>query len=471
MPPSLKSTRWFGRSDSPEWVMDGDGVLLGYRDEKGIVHRIPNSVSPGSVTDQSPIQEALASRIVGAHKIRRMLSAIAQASFRRVNLGLHSHSIGVGVDATSNGAYAAAEFTAWHSRSAAAVMAKVLSAATGGVACSASIAAGGTGGVKNPLLTSAGGTVRVASEALFGPQGWMFFLGNGDTIKFKSVGTYVRVYGVGSGVPTPVQPLYSAPSIAGGADQTVPSPPAAPIPANNRTWYDFTIGPVAPEEEITLKGVAAGSYIGYFIDLDYRPNTPGVTVHRLCQPGASLSALHAASIDNTDTAGTNLWLGAGAANTRLGQAQSMSVRVPQDAVITWTDVNDLNDYIDRGFSLADMQRHLRNYLAYQASLNLDVLAVFGPIRDPAFNAGSRPYNQDDLIEAYIDVIDSMPGVAYIDLTKEWPGSTIQERWTSQVASGLMEPAPTIVHPGAVGHPYWGSLIGNALLQASYAGRR
>lgn len=419
------------------------------------------------------------SGIVGARKIRRMLSAIGQSAFRRVNIGYHSHSIGAGVDVTEAGTFGSAQWEAWHTRSQAAIIAKILSASTGGVSCSANIATGGTGGTRNPLLTlggSTGGTPGIATaaaDALFGPASWRAVLPGVDgtgTISFKAVGTSVRVYGVCSGISGFGQMRWRAPSVSGGATQTVSAPSAAPTPENNRNWYDFTISPVVPGETVTLMDPTSGSYGVFYIDLDYRPDIPGVTVHRLCQPGASLSALHAAALDNGDTAGTGAWLGSGNANKRLGQAQSMSVRVPQDGVILQTDVNDLNDYIDRGFSLADMRRHLRNYLNYQASLNIDVLAVFGPIRDPAFNVGSRPYDQDALIAAYAEEISGISNAAYLDLTKEWPGVTLAERWTAQVASGVMEPVP-LVHPGAMGHGYYGAWIGNAIVQASYSGKR
>lgn len=51
----MSSTRWFGRSDSPEWVMDAEGRLLGYKDERGIVHNLPNSVAD-PITDESEIR-------------------------------------------------------------------------------------------------------------------------------------------------------------------------------------------------------------------------------------------------------------------------------------------------------------------------------------------------------------------------------------------------------------------------------
>ncbi len=51
-----KSTRWFGRNDSPEWIMDRDGKLLGYRDERGGEHLIPTF--PTEVSDDSSTEDA-----------------------------------------------------------------------------------------------------------------------------------------------------------------------------------------------------------------------------------------------------------------------------------------------------------------------------------------------------------------------------------------------------------------------------
>lgn len=413
------------------------------------------------------------SRIVGAPKLRKLLSALGQASYRRVNIGLHSHSIGVGVDATSAGTYGATQFSDWHTQSWAAITAKILSAATGGFGSSAGLCVGGTGNTYNPLLTLGGGAATPTPDALFGPAFWRATMtAPAHTYSFKAVGAYVRVYAVLSGTDLAgagVQPRWSAPSVSAGATQVIAAPTAALgaalTPAGNRTFYEFTVGPVVPGETVTFIGPTASSWSFYYLDLDYRPSAAGVTIHRLCQPGASLASIHNSALDNTDTLGPNS--GSANATQRLGQAQSMSTRLPLDGVILQSDVNDLNEFGVWGYTLADMKRHLANYLAYHASLGLPALVICGPIRDPAFNVGSRPYNQDNLVAAYAEAVAAAPNAAFLDLTKEWAGSTITERYDAQVASGVMQDN---VHWNRTGHGSAGMQIGEALLQAAYSGR-
>lgn len=406
--------------------------------------------------------------IVGVSKIRKLLSAIGQAAYRRVNLSYHGHSIVVGVDANSSGAFNAASLAAWNTQSQAAVLAKVLSAASGGAASSSMIAMGGIIGSLNPLLTLGGGAPAQAVDGLFGPYGTRVTLTNpAHTLSFAAVGTAVRVYCVASGAGSTTPLRWSAPSVSGGVTQTGPSPAASPNPGNTpdgtRTWCEFTIGPVVPGETVSLVGPTSGSYSVYLIDADYK-TTPGVTVNRIAQSGATLAGLHAAATDNTDTGGYfGGWLGSGNANVRLGQQQSLSVRVPSDGALLQTEVNDLNEWAQSwNYTLADLQRHLSNYLSYHNTLGLPVLMVLGPIRDPSFSVGTRPYQQTDLIAAYKAVIDAAPNAAYLDLTAEFGGATTAG-YALQGAAGLMQDN---VHPNQIGHGYFGNRIAQALLAAA-----
>lgn len=408
--------------------------------------------------------------IVGVSKIRKMLAAIGQASFRRVNLGYQSHSVGAGVNATNAGSFTATEFAAWGARSMGAIIAKRLAAAAGGVACSANIAVGGTSSTWNPLITVGGGAANPLQDGFFGPATWNVVLASPtQTMQVTAVGTSIRVYCVNSGAGSVVPGRWSAPSVSGGAVQTAVAPGAGNnTPAGDRTFNEWTIGPVVAGETVTIYGPSSGSYRVYYLDMDYQPSVAGVTVHRLCSPGAQLVYINAAALDSTDTQGPQSasLIGSAAArvNARLGQAQSVSVRVPQDGVILMTDVNDLNDWASYGYTLADLQRHLSNYLAYQASLGIPVLVLLGPIRDPAYLPGTRPYDQDDLIAAYKTTIDAATTAAYIDLTAEFTGATLTARFDAQQAAGLM--ADIYAHPGAAGHAYWGTSVANALLAAA-----
>lgn len=451
------------------WVVPENvdrAALLDY-DEDGSIRSLVdgsgNVVAPG---------------LYGASRIRKMLAAIGQASYRRVNLGYHSHSIGVGISAGDSATYDAAAFTLFESRSQAAIIAKTISAAYGGTGSTAGFVMSGPASGANPLLTMGGGASAPShSSPFFGPSGWTATLSSsGHTLAFTAVGAYARVYCAAGGAGSTIAARWSAPSVSGGATQTATLPAASPNPGNtpagDRTWYEFTIGPVTPGETVTLMAPTTSSIRVYYIDTNYLPSTAGVTVHRLSRPGARLTGLHAAALDATDTQSPNAnWIGTDASANgliRAGQAASMSVRVPQDGVILQTDVNDMNSYLTYGYSLADQKRHLTNYLNYHAGLGLPVLCVFGPIRDPALNDAGTPYTQAELIAGFRDVVESSTNAAYIDLTSEWPGSNIQTRYDTQAAGGLLYDT---VHPNALGHGYFGSWIGRALLQAASSAMR
>ena len=408
------------------------------------------------------------SNIIGVSKIRKLLGAIGNAAYRRVNIGMQAHSIGVGVNSTETATFDAATFTNYHTKSQAAIIAKRLSAAVGGTACCASIVAGGISNLPNPLLTTGGSAPTPLQDGLFGVGAWNAVLSApGHTLSFTAVGTSIRVYSVNSGAGSVIPGRWSAPSVSGGATQTAAAPSGGNTPDGARTFNNFTVGPVVPGETVSLIGPTSGSYRVHYIDLDYQPSAAGVSVHRLCVSGLSLPAINAAALDSTDTQGpqSSSWIGSAAAkvNARLGQAQTVSVQVPQDGVILQTDVNDLNDWTAYGYTLADLSRHLTNYLTYKASLGIPVLVILGPIRDPSYLPGTRPYDQADIIAAYKTVIDASSNAAYIDLTAEFSGSTLTARYDAQTASALLY---DIVHPGTMGHGYYGLMIADALLAAA-----
>lgn len=406
--------------------------------------------------------------IYGAPKMRKFLAALGRAAYERVGFLYHSTSLGAGVDAASSGndPYTSTDFAAWDSQSAGALWAKMLSANVGGTASSAGSVIGGTGAANNPIFTYAGGATTQLTDDKFGPAGVRAVLsGAAHTMAFAAVGTAVRVYAVTSGAPSTVQARWSAPSVSGGATQTVAVGPATPTPENDRTWLEFTISPVVPGETVTLIGPTSSSYSVYYVDRDYK-TTPGVTIHRLCQPGASLTEIHAAALDSTDTAALrSSWIGSGATavNRRLGQAQSMSVRVPSDGFILHTDVNDLNEWANYGYTLNDLKRHLSNYLSYHAGLGLQGLVLCGPVRDPSFSVGTRPYDQADVIAAYKEVCAASTNAGFMDLTAEFTGATLTARYNAQSAAGVMQ---DIVHWNKVGHAYAGTRVPRALLSAA-----
>lgn len=473
----------FMKSGQP-WLYDSDsGDIVGARDGDGgdmYFARLASDAKGNATGLVGPDgrNRFNGSSIVGAHRIRKMLGAIGQSSYRRVNIGYHSHSIGVGVSAGDSGTYNAAAFTLFESRGQAAIIAKILSAAYGGSGTTAGFAMGGTSSGVNPLLTMGGGAgAPSGSSPFFGPSGWTATLSSAaHTLAFTAVGAYARVYCAAGGAGSTIAARWNAPSVSGGATQTATLPAESPNPGNtpagDRTWYEFTIGPVVAGETVTIMAPTSSSIRIYYVDTNYLPDTAGVSVHRLARPGAMLTGLHGASLDATDTLGpASSWIGTDASANgliRAGQKASMSVRVPQDGIILQTDVNDMNSYLTYGYSLADQKRHLANYLTYHAGLSLPVLCVFGPIRDPALNDAGTPYTQDELIAAYKETVDASTNGAYIDLTAEWPGGTTQARYEAEYASGLLYDT---VHPSAYGHGYFGSWIAQSILSAASGAMR
>ena len=288
----------------------------------------------------------------------------------------------------------------------------------------------------------------------------------GVTCSFVAVGTSIRIYGLATAAG--IAARWNAPSVSAGATQTAAVAGSSALPSSG-VWYEWTITGVTPGETVTLMGPTSGAYTVSMVDMDYRTDA-GVTVHRMCVSGASAVSIHAAHLDSTDTLGPDVtWIGSSptAVNNRLANAQSMSTRVTGLAgIIVQTDANDLNDWsLTTGsawaYTLADHKRHMANFLTYHASLSLPVLCVFGPIRDPSFATGDRPYDQAQLIAAKKEAVAESTNGAYIDLTDEFTGATLAARYAAN--QSLLN---DIVHPNKPGHGYFGGRIAAALRNAA-----
>lgn len=411
--------------------------------------------------------------LIGASKISSFLSSIANAVYGRVNIAVHSHSIGMGVNATDSVVYNAANMLLWNDKCQYAVMTKRLCTVLGGSPSSSSqsmVSGSASPRTTNPLFTVGGGAVAAAASWSNGPGGWRInFTAGTHTLSFTAIGQNIKFYGTADA--TGRQLRWSAPSVAGGATQTATGAGSVAYLNGGAFWYEFIITGASPGETVTLIGPTTGVVTVHMIDPDYK-TTPGITLHRACLTGGPLVEIHATALDSSDTAGPNaLWLGGTTTtiNRRTDQGNSMSMRENYAGIILQTDVNDLNNFDTAGspwgYTLADHQRHLANYLAYHAANNIPVIVVFGPIRDPAYQPGARPYNQEDLIAAYKATVAAASNAAYIDLTEQFTGSTYTDRYNAQVAAGVMDPNSAIVHPGEVGHAFFGEQIADAILDA------
>lgn len=411
--------------------------------------------------------------IVGAPKLRKALASIAAAASQRADIAVQSHSVGIGVSATGGTTYDATNMELWNTRAMFPLMARQLCAAIGGTAATASqsVASGSASPrTTNPLFVVGGGASAASSTWGAGAGGWRIAMtAAAHTVAVKAIGSALKICGVADAAGR--QARWNAPSVSAGATQTAAAAGSTALLNGGGVWYEWTITGVTPGETVTLMGPTAGLYTITQIDPDYRTDA-GITLHRQCLTGAPAAEISAAYLDNTDTQGPNAaWLGSTTfiQNTRADQARSLSLRpAAMDLVIAMTDVNDLNTFDAAGsawaYSLADHQRHLSNYLAYHAANSIPVLCVFGPMRDPTYLPGARPYDQVQLIAALKAACDASTNGAYIDLTAPF-GSGAQAAYDAQVAAGLLE---DIVHPGATGHPYWGRVLAGAILDAAAA---
>lgn len=409
-------------------------------------------------------------QLVGASRVRTMLAAIRRGGRQRVNLGFHGHSIvqGVGSDSTTNTNYASAQI--WRQQSMAAMLSRALNGAVGGT-----FVGGGESLVlpQNGMLTAVSGALQPGNYGIAGPQGYVLALTNAtDTADFIAEGSAVRIYGYASGAG-----VVARYQINGGAVTNATAAPNTPtgavVSGNTLVWYDVTITGLTPGDTVRLVGPASGgsanNYRVYLIDPNY-VTTPGVTVHRLASAGQMGPQVIAAYLDDTDKqpGGGAFWVAPGRADQRAMQTDSVTTRLGVAGVLNMFCVNDIKAYNFAGqawgWTLETLERHMRNYLTAMDAREIPVVLCLGPLRNPeAADTAGTPYTQADIIDLYKHCADTSNSAAYIDLSAEFTGATLNDRYAVQQATGLIQDA---VHPNAEGAAYYGAQrIANALLSA------
>jgi len=445
------------------WDVDGPTTT------QVLVNLDTNGLPTGSLItpDGQPVGGAGAV-LVGADKVRSMLSDIRTGGWQRVNLGFHGHSIiqGVSSDDTANLDLTAAQ--AWRQRSVAAMLSRALNGAVGGTW------AGGieTAAPSQRLFFTLSGAVISGPFAPAGPGGHVIALTNAtDTCTFTAAGTSVRVYCYASAAG-----VVARYSINGGATQSATAAPSTPTGyvagSNTLVWYEFTISGLTAGDTVQLIGPASGSstnnYRVHAVDLAYTTSA-GISLHRLAVMGYMGAQTVAAYLDDTDIqpGNTAYWTAPGVAAQRAMQTDSVTTRLGLSGVFNMFDVNDIKGYNFSGqawgWTLATLERHMTNYLAAMEARNLPVILCLGPLRDPAAaDTAGTPYTQADIIDLYKRLADASTNCAYIDLTAEWSGS-LAERYAAQQATGLIYDT---VHPNGKGSAYFGAQrIAQALLSA------
>lgn len=401
--------------------------------------------------------------LVGAEKVRSMLSAIRTASWQRVSLAFHGHSIIAGAY-SDDGVFDYASAQNWRTKSMAAMLSRALNGAVGGAWSS------GIECITDPqrgFLTLGGGAAFSPAFSSGGIGGFVCGMtASGYTASFAAAGSTVRVYAYASAAG--VTARYT---VNGGATQNASVAPSTATGYAGMVWYEFTITGLTAGDTVQLMGPTSGAYHIYAVDTNY-VTTAGVTVQRLGVSGAAGAQAVAAYLDDTDTqpGSSAFWTASGRAAQRAMQTDSVTTRLGVAGVLNMFDVNDTKTFGDSGngtawgWTIADHRRHMVNYLNAMASRSLPVVLCFGPLRDPSTTSAlSAPYTQVDLINAYKDVADGFATCAYVDLTEEFTGNTLAERYAAQQATGLIFDS---VHPGSRGSAYFGAQrIAQALLSA------
>lgn len=400
--------------------------------------------------------------LVGAEKVRSMLAAIRTGSWQRVHLGFHGHSIiqGFASDDTANGDLAAAQ--AWRQRSIAATLSRALNGAVGGAW------AGGveTAAPSQRLFFTLGGAASISGPyAPAGPGGHVITLTNAtDTCTFTAAGTSVRAYCYASGAG-----VVARYTVNGGATVNVAAAPSAPTgfvaSGNTLVWYEFTISGLTVGDTVQLLGPASGgasnNYRVHAVDLAHT-TTAGITVHRLAVAGYMGSQTVAGYLDDTDTQPGNseYWTAPGASAQRNMQTDSVTTRLALSGVFNMFDVNDMKAFNDVGngtawgWTLDKIGQNFQKYINSMAARNLPVIFCFGPLRDPnAASTAGTPFTQADLIERYKQIVKASSNCAYVDLTEEFSGPTLNARYAAQQATGLIFDT---VHPNGRGSAYYGA---------------
>jgi hypothetical protein len=286
----------------------------------------------------------------------------------------------------------------------------------------------------------------------------------------QTVRIYSRVVG-GAGVITPRFQLAGA-NVSGPGN--LPASSAAdPLPAGTSWWYEtnITLASIGTTTITLLPSITAGhNWAIRGADLDYYITSAGFTVHRLARSGMGMGDLLAASLDDTDTQPAGNWIGNPNLTRRQGQALSMTSRIT-GAGFDWvsTDVNDIQHYASYGYTLADIGRHLDNFIADQLAKGRYTLFVAGlGLRNPSSYTGSPPYTQADIIALIRTKCAASARCGLIDLSLAWSGNTLQEKYNAQVADTsrwLAAEGPDYLHPSQLGHAYFASQVSGSLLAA------
>lgn len=408
--------------------------------------------------------------LVGADKVRSMLAAIRTGGHSRVNLAFHGHSViqGVCSDDTANLDLTAAQ--AWRQKSLAAMLSRALNGAVGGA---------WSGGIEavtpsQRLQYTLGGSASfVGPYGVAGPGGYVMALTAAtDTATFVAQGTSVRVYAYASGAG-----VVARYAVNGGSVQTAAAAPNTPTglvsSGNTLVWYEFTISGLTAGDSVQLLGPTSGgstnNYRVYGVDVAYTTSA-GISVHRQAVMGSMGAQTVAAYLSDLDdnTAASFYWTAPGSAALRAMQTDSVTTRLGLSGVFNMFDVNDIKAYNFSGqawgWTLATLERHMRNYITAMAARSMPVIFAFGPLRDPASaDTAGTPYTQADIIDLYKRLAEASTNCAYIDLTAEFQGGTLAERYAAQQDTGLIYDS---VHPGTSGCGYFGAQrIAAALLAA------
>ncbi len=293
------------------------------------------------------------------------------------------------------------------------------------------------------------------------------------TVNTTRVNQVVRLYGRvvgGAGVITPRYSMSGANTLA--TTNLPASTAAAPLPAGTSWWYEISI--TIPVIGSTLLSILPSVTSGHNLairgaDLDYYISSSGFTIHRLARSGMGMGDLLASSLDDTDTQPAGNWIGNPNLTRRQAQALSMTSRIT-GAGFDWvsTDVNDIQHYASFGYTLADIGRHLDNFIADQLANGRYTLFIAGlGLRDPSSYTGSPPYTQADIIALIRTKCAASARCALIDNSGNWQGATLAAKYAAQIANQswwIPAESPSL-HPAQVGHAGFAALNAGAILAA------
>ncbi len=425
-----------------------------------------------------------------AGNVSSMLAAMKATDTQRAAVGWHGMSIDVGagvgnfVDAVWRPAIQTASLPAQ--------VAATINTAKGGAfrtGVEFISATAGDNTTPSAFYTLAGGaTMNARFSGAHGASGTTVSLGQAGTatVSFSITSTapnhVVRVYGY---VNTNVGQAARY-SLSGANTRALGDAPAvttaAPMTTSGRYWYEFDITLAnTGTTTVLLQGPSGAAGVGGWlfagVDPQYDATTPGLTVHRLSQSSQTLATLVAGSLDSTDTqpAAATGWLGAGNSTVRADQTSSITSRYGLAGVFAGADVNDIISFgngagaYNYGWTLADHERHLTNYVNAMAARSMPVIFVVGHLRHTATPAMTgNPYTQSEVIATYRKVARASSNAAFIDISAQWGTGTEQARYDAMVADTsrwVASEAPRYVHPGTTGHAFFGQYVANAVMAA------